>query len=62
MNIEKIELSGGLNSGDNQVLEKTIEIALERLYFIAPGLVLECSWAEEIVEAHSTFRDLNLAQ
>lgn len=62
VNIEQVVLSCGFNSGYYYVLEETIEVSIEGCNLFCPGLELKGCRAEVVVEDHTTFRDLDLAQ
>lgn len=62
MHIEQVELSSCLSSWHDQILEEAIHVSFKGLDLISPWLVLKSVRGEEVVEAHATFRDLDLAE
>lgn len=60
MHVNEVVLSRGFSSRHHEVLEEAVEVSIEGRDLLGPGLELESCRAEEVVEAHTAFRELDL--
>jgi hypothetical protein len=61
MHIDDVALSSGFGSWHNQVLEESLEVGVEGLDLRVPWLVGQGGGVEEVVEAKTALRELDLA-